>query len=271
MNKYRDRRYYFLSGLPRSGSTLVSNVLAQNPRFRSDGITSRLADVLKSTCEAWDKHDSRQAWPFTDGKKRVLSGIFHAYYADSSEPVVFDKSRAWPANLEMVEMILQEKAKIICTVRDMRAIMSSWEKLRRKNLDAPSADEMPFELSLSVESRVSFWASSRSTTGRSYLALRDAVHRGFEDRMLFVDFDQLCKSPSRQMKRIYDFLGEKHFQHDFENIQQRFLERDPMPWMKGLHTIRQKLKAPPADWPQILGVEAAHGLGQMNQLWKNRI
>lgn len=29
------KKYYFISGLPRSGSTLLANILAQNPRFHA--------------------------------------------------------------------------------------------------------------------------------------------------------------------------------------------------------------------------------------------
>src|SRR6516162_9995507 len=152
----QDRNYYFISGLPRSGSTMFCNLLAQNPRFRSDGITSELINLLQSTCETWDKIDARQNWKNTEGKQRVLRAIFHAYYADSDHPVIFDKSRGWPQQLEMLEMILQKKAKLICLVRDMRAVMCSWEKLRRKNFD--SVAEIPIELAQTIESRVAFWS-----------------------------------------------------------------------------------------------------------------
>ena len=39
------RKFHFISGLPRSGSTLLAAILNQNPRFRA-GMTSPLADIM---------------------------------------------------------------------------------------------------------------------------------------------------------------------------------------------------------------------------------
>ena len=39
------RKFHFISGLPRSGTTLLAAILNQNPRFRA-GMTSPLADIM---------------------------------------------------------------------------------------------------------------------------------------------------------------------------------------------------------------------------------
>jgi len=42
------KEYYFISGLPRSGSTLLSGILKQNPEFCAD-ITSPVSGIIQST------------------------------------------------------------------------------------------------------------------------------------------------------------------------------------------------------------------------------
>ena len=39
------RKFHFISGMPRSGTTLLAAILNQNPRFRA-GMTSPLADIM---------------------------------------------------------------------------------------------------------------------------------------------------------------------------------------------------------------------------------
>ncbi|HEY2623443.1 MAG TPA: sulfotransferase, partial [Dyella sp.] len=51
------RKFHFISGLPRSGTTLLAAILNQNPRFRA-GMTSPLADIMGVViAEASSKND----------------------------------------------------------------------------------------------------------------------------------------------------------------------------------------------------------------------
>ena len=98
------KKYCFISGLPRSGSTLLANILAQNPRFHASA-TSGILDVMFGVRNHWDQLAQFQA--MTDraaceaAKRRVLRAILEAYYADDPRPVVFDKSRSCLAHLEL--------------------------------------------------------------------------------------------------------------------------------------------------------------------------
>src|SRR4030043_168670 len=95
---------HFISGLPRSGSTLLCNVLAQNPRFYATQ-TSGMLEVLFSIRNQWDKYIEMKAMENGLSERRkiaVLQGIVSAFYADVDRPIVFDKSRGWLAHLEMI-------------------------------------------------------------------------------------------------------------------------------------------------------------------------
>lgn len=258
--------YIFVSGLPRSGSTLLVNLFAQNTRIRSDGVTSSILGILSGVQESWDKMESFRSWPDYDAKARVLTAMFHAYYSNTHHPVVIDKNRGWLAQLEMLEMILGERPRVIVCVRDVRAIMASWEKLWRKN-KALFALNIPPEFQPTVELRVQHWFSPREHTGRAFLGIQDALNRGYKDCMLFVDYDKLTRGPEEQMRRIYRFIGEEYYEHDFNNVEQKNIEADSVPWMRGLHKIRPALVNVESDWQAVLGA-AAYGLAMSNSLWE---
>src|SRR5687768_8948648 len=98
---------HLISGLPRSGSTLLANLLAQNPRFQATA-SSGILDVLFNVRNIWDTLGEFRAMPpaaSEAAKLRVFRGILDGYYADCSQPVIFDKSRSWLAYLEMAEAI----------------------------------------------------------------------------------------------------------------------------------------------------------------------
>ena len=48
------KNYYFISGLPRSGSTLLSTILSQNPDFYAD-ISSPLSMITENTVRVFSE------------------------------------------------------------------------------------------------------------------------------------------------------------------------------------------------------------------------
>ena len=46
-----NKQYHFITGLPRSGSTLLVSILKQNPKFHAS-ITDPLANLVKGVIEA---------------------------------------------------------------------------------------------------------------------------------------------------------------------------------------------------------------------------
>src|SRR3954451_24897786 len=95
--KMTRKKYCFISGLPRSGSPLLANILAQNPRFHASA-TSGILDVMVGVRNSWDQVPQFQAVEGRGAcgaaKRRVLRPILEAYYDDDPRPVVFDKSRS---------------------------------------------------------------------------------------------------------------------------------------------------------------------------------
>lgn len=256
-----NKTVHFISGLPRSGSTLLANLLAQNPRFHTTA-TSGILDVMFGVRNHWDSLVEFQAMPDQAAneaaKLRVLRGILESYHADTPRPVVFDKSRSWLAHLEMAEAVLGRKARVLVPVRDVRDVLASFEKLwRRTAATAQIVQEAKnyYEFQ-TVEGRCAVWARGDQPVGLAYNRIKDAIQRGFRDRMHFVRFEDLTRAPVQTLELVYRFLDEPPFLHDFERVEQVTREDDRVHGFPGLHEIRSRIEPVPPQWPHILGPAA---------------
>lgn len=256
------KKYCFLSGLPRSGSTLLANILAQNPRFHASA-TSGILDVIFGVRNHWDQLAPFQAMidrkACEAAKRRVLRAILDAYYADDSRPVVFDKSRSWLAHLELAEAVLGCKARVLVPVRDLREILASFERLWRV---AAATRQIPQESQFyvefqTIEGRCAVWARGDQPLGLACNRVRDALVRGFRDRLHFVPYEALTADPATTMAQIYEFLDEEPFAHDFEHVAQVTHEDDRAYGFPDLHNIRTRVEPALPHWPRVLGEAAA--------------
>lgn len=245
---------HFISGLPRSGSTLLCNILNQNPKFHvtpTDGVI----EIILSIRNQFENVTAFKAAPNPEGKEAIMKAILPAYTSIYGKEVVFLKNRAWPPYIEMLEFLLDRNVKILCTVRTIVDILASFEKLYRKNI---YHWQFPQEKSnhnkwQTVEDRAQLWMSSDQPVGSSYNKVRDVFNRNLEDRLHFVEFDKLTKDPEVAMVRIYNFLDEPFFQHDFNNVKQTTFENDLEHGIPGLHDIRSKVEPFEANSLEILG------------------
>ena len=122
---------HLISGLPRSGSTLLCALLRQNPHF-----TAAMTSPVASLCGSIQKKMSGGEFDvFFDDAKRatMLRGVFDAYYAEiEPEHVVFDTNRTWTGRAALLGQ-LYPQSRIICCVRDIGWIIDSIERMLGKN------------------------------------------------------------------------------------------------------------------------------------------
>ena len=249
-----DKTIHFIAGLPRSGSTLLCNVLNQNPLFHATP-TSGIIDIMLAIRNQWDNSMMFKAAPNPEGKEAVLKGMLQNYYSINDKPIIFDKNRGWLAYIEMLEFALGRPVKLICTVRDIVDIIASFEKLYRKHTHIW---QFPQERSnhakwQTVEGRAGIWMDAEQPVGTAYNRLRDAFTRGYGDRIHLVEFETLTSTPDVAMKRIYDFLGMEYFFHNFKDVKQTTFEDDLEHGIPGLHDIRSTIEPVRSNALELLG------------------
>jgi sulfotransferase len=230
---------HFISGMPRSGSTLLSGILCQNPRFHA-GMSSPVGSLINSTLEQIGA--GSEFYSFFDENKRrdMCTSIFETYYQEHAEKeIIFDTNRLWTARLhQLIE--LYDDFKVICLVRNPAWIMDSFETIYRKN---------PFNYSkmFAPGNRMTVYSRCESMVGGgivgvAWTALKEAYYGEFSDKLLLVDYDLLTMHPDRTMSLIYDFIGEEKFPHDYNNVDFSHDEFDYTLGVKGLHDVKRKVE-----------------------------
>ncbi len=272
-SKQRGKAIYFLGALPRAGSTVLSNVLLQNPRIHVTSSTSGLLNLLLGIRNHWEKMAEFKAMDKQEAASariRVMRGVILAFFANVDRPVVIDKGRGWIGQIPLIEALLGRPVKIIAPVRDVRDILASFEKVVSRNPMQPTAQELAHPTQWeTIEGRCQIWFAQNSPVGGPYRKLRDAMIKGYRDRLHFVDYDEFTSHPSRAMHELYDFLGEPHYEHDFNNVEQKTFEDDDVWKMPGLHTIRKEIKPQEPQWPKILPPDVAKKYPG-RELWKRK-
>jgi sulfotransferase len=231
---------HFISGLPRSGSTLLAAILRQNPRFHA-AMTSPVGSLYTALEAAMSRRNETAVFIDDMQRRDLLQGVFNNYYrAIQSEKLVFDTNRVWCAKLPAL-MQLFPKARIICCVRDLAWIMDSIERLVRRNAFELSG-LFGFESAGTVFGRVNRLASSDGIVGFALDALKEAFFSEEASRLVLIEYEALARAPRETLRSLYSTLNEPLFEHDFDNVVFAAEEFDFALGTPGLHAIRRKVE-----------------------------
>ena len=231
--------FHFISGLPRSGSTLLSAILRQNPRFHC-GVTSPVASFFSAIVSQVSVGSEWAPQVSTEQRRTILHGMFEAYYAGHAQPVIFDTNRIWSSKLPAI-LDLFPQAKVISCVRNVAWVMDSIERLYRANpfentrLFANDAERS------TVFSRVETLAQRTRLVGIAWAGLKEAFYSEQGQSMLVIDYDILAQRPKEVIDLVYSYLGEKPFAHDYDNIEFDTPDYDEGLGLIGLHKVRPKV------------------------------
>jgi sulfotransferase len=231
---------HFIAGLPRSGSTLLAAILRQNPRFHA-GMTSPVGAMYMALEGAMSRRSESAVFIDDEQRRAVLKGLFTNYYnAIHTQKLIFDTNRAWCTKLPAITQLFPE-SKFICCVRDISWIMDSIESLVRKNAFELSG-MFGFEPGNTVYTRINRIASSDGMVGYALDALKEAFFSEQASRLILVEYQALTRAPQATLELLYDLLGEKPFEHDFDNVEYAADDFDFALGTRGLHTVRRKVE-----------------------------
>ena len=110
--------FHVISGLPRSGSTLLAAILRQNPDIHA-GMSSPVLSLVLALQRQMSQEN--EGAPFvTDAKREaVLRGAVAGFYADLADNgTILDTNRGWCAKLPLIARLWPE-ARVIACVRDV--------------------------------------------------------------------------------------------------------------------------------------------------------
>ena len=236
------QQFHFISGLPRSGSTLLAALLLQNPRFHAD-MMSPVGGLVVNMLSQFAAGTDFSPVVTLDQRRRLVRAVFDAFYAEQHDKsVVFDNNRMWCAKMPML-MDQFPNAKVIACVRNVAWVMDSMERRFIAN---------PYELTRlfnddlernTVYSRIDTLAQRNRLVGYSWTALKEAFYGEHAASLLVIDYDLLVQAPQRVLALVYQFLGEPAFEHDVNNIVFDKPEFDIPLGVHGMHKVRPAVGA----------------------------
>jgi len=226
-------QFVCISGLPRSGSTLLSAILSQNPKIHAEG-NSAICQLMWDMSQSYELHCKEQ---IHSNKRQntiseIISSIPHTYYnkIDASEKIVVDKCRSWslPANIELLKTYIDPNIKIIMLERPIVDIIKSFCKLYKNNNKIIDLNNYLVEGSEPI---------MRSFSGLVYAKCNNA-----NNNYLFVNYDELIRCPKKEIDRIYAFCGWEPFEHNFDKIEPKYKEDDSYYGFNGFHDVRPTIQ-----------------------------
>lgn len=233
------KKFHFISGLPRSGSTMLSAILRQNPRFHASvsSPVGAFADTILSQVSAGSEFAPQVDIP---KRRKLVQALFEAYYSDIDRPIIFDTNRHWSAKLPAL-LDLYPDSKMIACVRNVAWVMDSIERLYRANpFEQTRLFSSPAERS-TVYTRVEALGQRNRLVGLGWSSLKEAFYSEEGKSLLVIDYDILSQRPAEVMPLVYQFLGEEPFAHDFNNLEFDTPEYDDGLGVKGLHKVRKEV------------------------------
>jgi sulfotransferase len=260
---------FFQSSMPRAGSTLLQNLIAQNPDFYVTP-TSGLLELIFGARLNYTNNPEFKAQDQEQMKKAFLafcrSGMEGYFRALTDKPYVMDKSRGWGVHYDFLELIFDCEPKIICLVRDLRQILASMEKKFRQSPDKFKPIENHANLSGTTTFKRMILNLQTPPVGLALDRLAEIHQRRWEKKILFLRFEDLTMQPKATLQKFYGYLGIPDYSHNFDNVPQVTKEDDQVYGIAGLHAIRPKVAPLQKDYISVLGKDAVRFV-QGNYSW----
>lgn len=253
------KKYYFMAGLPRSGSTMLSAILNQNPRFYS-GPSSPVVATMLTLEQTLSEDELFLAYPKVDFAKNLICSVIDEYYADTDKPVIIEKNRSWVTHMKYINGYFGiEHPKVIYPVRDVSEILTSFISMIRRNpvivnerLNFIDQSLVQQGIPINDENRCRAIAG-QGILGQCFDGLKKALSEGYRANIHFVEYKDLVEKPKETMEKIYEFINEPYYNHDFKNLKNIHQENDAQIYgFQDMHTVRQTVKSISASPEDIL-------------------
>lgn len=246
------KKFFFMSGMQRSGSTLLGSLLSQNP----DIYVSPTSPVLDFLCVSEGMlNDLAKQYTYEERKvgESLHRNTFDNFYNHIDRPYIIDKHRGWTRNLNTVKMFRENNPKVIATYRPIAEVVTSFIKLADKDPEnAIDANLRERNIEVNNFNRAKFvW---EEWTYEIYDSLRHGLNNNRES-IYVVHYKKLVDNPLQELYNIYDFLElDRYEEHYFDNIVNSLSEQKDEVWgFKGLHDIRSSVSYESNDPKEIIG------------------
>jgi sulfotransferase len=239
-----------ITGLPRSGSTLLANILNQNEHIYASS-TSALTNALLAVSEVFTvapecTSDLANIPDTAETHVKILREMCEGWH-NRTEDIILDKGRGWSQNLTLLRRMFPNSL-AITTVRDPRDVLASIEKQHRKTGQyGPNG---------TLLERCSAQMSAEGIVGSAILGVEDALRRS-DDRVFFINYTALVSDPEKVLAALNESLGIE-YEYDLDNVENSSSDLDVLYRNKFPHHGFGKIEVPEDEhWSQFISADIA--------------
>jgi len=226
-----------LTGFPRSGNTLLTSILNQNPNI---GCTpnSITLEIMKNVF-LLKQDEVFHNYPDHQSLDNVLDAVYPAYYKDWNFKYIIDRGPAGTTgNLMLLKKHFKQEIKIIFLVRPLLEVLASWITWSLKTPDSwiRKATTNPTEA-------CHYLMKEDGQITMEMKCMQNLLKPENKHHVHFVDYKEIVDQPEATLKGIYKFLNIPSFKHRFKNLDQVMvngLGYDDTVLGQGVHTIKTK-------------------------------
>jgi len=230
---------HFISGLPRSGSSLLAAILRQNPAMHA-GMSGPMGGIVSSLLRSMSSGNEYSRFVSDDQRRRIIRSSFAEYYAEvSGKQIIFDTNREWTAHMRMITELFPA-AKVICCLRSPAWILDSIER-RIQAIPFARTKLFPADTGENVYMRAEY-TLKKGLLALPMQSLRQAWFGEHADRLIGIRYESLTAEPAKVIGRLYELLGFAPFTHDFENLVFEEPEFDAQLGVPDLHKVRSRVE-----------------------------
>jgi sulfotransferase len=241
-------RFVGVTGLPRAGSTLLCQLLAQHPDIHCEGRSSPLCNTLLGIRRMVSDDQfflSQLDNAFDTSYAHLASamrGYLRGWHHDCQSAVVVDKNRAW---LRAVELLLhiEPEAKLVVCLRDLGQIYGSIEAQHQRTILVDFIDHLA---DYDRFGRADALFMKDKTIGSPMVALHAVTDlpKAVQEHLFFVRFEDLMAEPAVCMRRLQAWLGVTAVDVNLDNMSSGIAESDSHYRMKYRHTQFDRILPP---------------------------
>ena len=209
----KNKQLLFLVAMPRSGNTLFASIMNQNPEIAATPNSVTL-EIMKDLY-LLKKTDVFLNYPDHKSLDNVLDSVYGNYYKDWPQRIIIDRGPVMtPDNFKLMQKHFKKPFKCIVLLRDLMDVLASYMKWYTEN---PNAFPNRYNCK-NDEEKLSMVMNKEGAVAKDLTAIKNAYN--YPDICHFVKYNDLVAQPEQEFKKIYKFIDEPYFNHQFNNLDQ---------------------------------------------------
>jgi hypothetical protein len=195
------KKYYFLTGLPRAGNTLLGSIINQSKNVRITANTL-LTDIIYQL-HLLKNYEIYKNFSDEKSLNNIIKNVFNNYYKNWKVDNIIDRG-PWgtPTNLQYLKLIIK-KPKFIILYRPVLECLASFIKIEKPT---------------NIEIRCHQLMNDNGIIGKSLWSIKNIIKE--KEDYLIINYEDFVKNSNKEIKIMFDYLQISFTNFDLSNLKQ---------------------------------------------------